>query len=1056
MTNVKRSVFAKMLCWTFACATLVNGGCGRQASTKSSKPMMIGSEPVIDLTTVRSDRINLSADAALPFEIQTTDQGNGATLVTLVGAEKAFYTFDGTRPSFKGDIGLGTSLMYEQPFAVRKPTIIRAVGTAGGKTTVVRSTFVVPQSFHFEFSSLPADGRSVQNVYVTGAFRGWDQSPLEAFRLTRRADGVYEKNVSLTRDREIQYKFIVRYTNGDVGWYTENSAPSSWDGSNTNNIIPDPSKEFADKRVAKTDGMIDETAVKFDEIATAVYVDGSYANIRLQLMDGDAETVAVRFGDNTTLLSKSVYNRDGLAMASYSGLLKLPTKAQKLSYYFIASDAGQKIGIGPRGVFSVTDTLPASAVFTFDYNPANHSVNGNDLNQIPLWAIDTTWYQIFPERFRNGDTTNDAPALYPLEWHKATEGLSRITQQVTPWTASWFSFTDVEKQTRAIVIEADPTLKQDIPRLEAQIIRNRRYGGDVRGILNSIPYLKKLGVNGIYLNPIFMSDTEHKYDTSDYRHIDKHFGPMKVLPSGEKVMLDSDIEILANERNDDSSTWGYTTADREFMQLVQELHANGMRIVIDGVFNHSAVNGPLARDVAINGKNSPYYGWFTTSYEGDADYASKQCSLSKFYGDVRLYPHAAKIRFTAWEEPACNLINHRKDYPNTIFHPGLNKYFIEIVERWFAPKTIGGVRYDGIDGIRLDVYDLVPKEFWRDLRKKIKTINPNALIVAENWEDGYRLLKGDEADSLMNYRVRALIESWFMNTNRREKMTPSVLRNYVDMRQHDHREVVKYGLWSMMSSHDTDRVLSRTIFGNRGLTPNPMNGDGTAWDSYNRPDLMAGTDKGFYSNDRPGNEERQFFKVVTAFQMAFTGAPLIYYGDEVGMWGADDPTCRKPMVWADTAGETQFETQCVQTVGLFCKENPDVRFVVKPDTDMFDAYSRFAQARAKNPALRRGKMNTNVQLRVNNRWYSSGDPAIDSSFLWAFERSYNDRDFIYFVSNQQLELETQTFAITTKYKVGTVLVDLIANHKFTVEAGGVVNLTLARDRGVLLVAEGSL
>lgn len=1056
MTNVKRNVVAKVFCWALVCVTLLNGGCGRPSASKTANQLTIGNEPIIDLKTIRTDSIQFIRQLAPPFEIKSIDQGNGSTLVSLVGAERAFYTFDGTRPSFKGDIALGTSLVYEQPFAVRKPTIIRAIGVANGLTTVVRSTLVVPKSFHFEFSSLPSDGRVVQAVYVTGSFRSWDQSPLEAFKLLRRSDGVYEKNVTLIRDREIQYKFIVRYTNGEVGWYTENNAPSSWDGSNTNNIIPDPARELADKRLAMTDGMIDETAMKFDEIATAVYVEGSYATIRFQLLEGDAESISVRFGDSVTQLSKSVFNRDGQLTASYSGLLKLPSTSQKLSYYFIANDAGKKIGIGPNGLFSASGTVSTGSVFTFDYDPANHSVNGVDLNQIPLWAVDTTWYQIFPERFRNGDTSNDAPAPYPLEWHKAFDGLSRITQQVTPWTASWFSFTDVEKQTRAIVIDADASIKQDIPRLEAQIIRNRRYGGDVRGILNSIPYLKKLGVNGIYLNPIFMSDSEHKYDTSDYRHIDKHFGPMKVLPSGEKVMLDSDVEVLANERNDDSSTWGYTTADREFMQLVQELHANGMRVVIDGVFNHSAVNGPLARDVAIHGKNSPYYGWFTTSYEGDVDYASKTCPLSKFYADTKLYPHAAKIRFTAWEEPACNLINHRNDYPGTVFHPGLNKYFFEIVERWFAPKSVGGVRFDGIDGIRLDVYDLVPKEFWRDLRKKIKAINPDALIVAENWEDGYRLLKGDEADSLMNYRVRALIESWFMNTNRREKMTPSVLRNYVDVRQHEHREVIKYGLWSMMSSHDTDRVLSRTILGNRGLTPNPMNGDGTAWDSYNRPDLMAGTDKGFYSNDRPGTEDRQFFKVVTAFQMAFTGAPLIYYGDEVGMWGADDPTCRKAMVWADTAGDTQFETQCVQTVGLFCKENPDVRFVVKPDTDMFDAYSRFVHARAKNPALRRGKLNTHVGLRVNDRWYTSGDPEIDSSFLWAFERSYNNKEFIYFVSNQQLDLERQEFAIRTQFNAGTSLVDLITNHKFTVESGGVVNLTLARDRGVLLVAEGSL
>lgn len=186
----------------------------------------------------------------------------------------------------------------------------------------------------------------------------------------------------------------------------------------------------------------------------------------------------------------------------------------------------------------------------------------------PEWAKHAIWYQIFPERFANGDPSND-PTPESLIGARAgpTEGW-----QVHPWTSDWYAPQPYERRAGGDIWEHLP---------------HRRYGGDLAGILQRLDYLQELGVNALYLNPVFASPSHHKYDAATHIHIDPHFGPD---PSGDRA-------IIARERPDDPATWQWTSADRLALGLMAEVHRRGMHLIFDGVWNHVGVNHWAYRDV---------------------------------------------------------------------------------------------------------------------------------------------------------------------------------------------------------------------------------------------------------------------------------------------------------------------------------------------------------------------------------------------------------------------------------------------------------------------------
>jgi len=507
----------------------------------------------------------------------------------------------------------------------------------------------------------------------------------------------------------------------------------------------------------------------------------------------------------------------------------------------------------------------------------------------PEWARDAIWYQIYPERFRNGDTGND-PTVDDLEgsWPRESMGEWRTS----PWTSDWFKLQPWERRNgRSFDYNA----------------ARRRYGGDIRGIIDRLDYLKALGINAIYLNPIFESPSAHKYDATYYHHVDNNFGPD---PSGDR-------RIWAEEDPSDARTWKWTAADRLFLELIREAHRRDMRIVIDGVFNHVGYNFWAFEDVRRRGRSSPYVDWFTIKAFDDPSTPRNELDYEGWHGVAEL----PELR----EE-------------NGTLVAGPSAHVREIVRRWGDPNGDGDPS-DGIDGWRLDVAAEVGQGFWKQFRNWVKEINPHAYIGAEIWWDDYAANKmmdptpwlgGDQFDSIMNYRVADAIKSFLVD--RKSAIPPSELDRRLAALRADASDDANLAMINLLDSHDTDRIASMIV------NPDRLYDHKISW-----------KDDPTYSVRGPNASELRRLRLVIAFQYAYVGAPMTYYGGETGMWGADDPDDRKPMVW----GDMRYEAEATDPLG---RARPVDR--VAFDRGLYGYFARLGRIRSARPALRRGTFET--------------------------------------------------------------------------------------------------
>ncbi len=321
--------------------------------------------------------------------------------------------------------------------------------------------------------------------------------------------------------------------------------------------------------------------------------------------------------------------------------------------------------------------------FTFPWmNPA-------DINRVPDWVRETVWYQIFPDRFSNGETGNDLKGTKPWGYHS---------------------------------------------------VRNEEsYGGDLQGITDRLPYLADLGINGIYLTPVFEADSIHKYNITDYTRIDPQFG-------------------------DDAS----------MALLVRKAHEQGIRVMLDGVFNHCGIWFAPWQDVLDKGKASSYFSWFMIN-EWPIDREAKSTRDGTFYS----FAFAAGM-------PKLNTN-----------HPEVIEYFTGVVAQWIR-------RYD-IDGLRLDVANEVSHRFLRNLRETVKTMKPDFYLLGEIWHDSIRWLGGDEFDGVMNYPLMGTIgDFWSMPKSTADQLERSLNRVFTLYMQQTNN-----CLFNLLDSHDTDRIRSR-------------------------------------------------------------------------------------------------------------------------------------------------------------------------------------------------------------------------------------------------------
>jgi len=441
--------------------------------------------------------------------------------------------------------------------------------------------------------------------------------------------------------------------------------------------------------------------------------------------------------------------------------------------------------------------------------------------------------------------------------------------------------------------------------------------------MDHLDYLEKLGIGAIYLNPVFEAASLHKYDGSTFHHIDVNFGPD---PEGDR-------ELIQSERPDDPSTWKWTEVDKLFIKLVEEVHDRNMRIIIDGVFNHTGIQFWAFQDVIQNGKNSKYKDWYRINSLDDPTTLQNEFDYDGWWG-VKSLPV-----FNKYESD---------------LHLGPKQYIFNSTAKWMDPNNDGDPS-DGIDGWRLDVAEKVPLGFWKSWAKVVKTINEDALIIGELWELSPDFVSDKGPfDGLMNYNFAFAVND-FMISNKNAILTNEFVDKLEEVSNTYSIENLLV-VQNLMDSHDTDRLSS--------MIKNPDR-------NYDRDAIESNSS---YDPGKPTEEEYEKQKLIAAFQMTYQGAPFIYYGDEVGMWGSDDPHNRKPMVW----DELRYEIEVIDKFSGFGTGYGS--FEVAQNKDLLKWYNKLISIRNNSNALKKGE-----QKFI----YKS-----DGTKTFAFERIYKDEKMI--------------------------------------------------------------
>lgn len=513
----------------------------------------------------------------------------------------------------------------------------------------------------------------------------------------------------------------------------------------------------------------------------------------------------------------------------------------------------------------------------------------------PEWAKDMIWYQIFVERFNNGDPSNDPTR----ETIHAASDFRPVPENwsVTPWTHNWY-----EKEEWAKNLDVD----------FYGGLQMRRFGGDLQGVLDKVDYLQDLGVTALYLNPINDAPSLHKFDARNWRHVDVTFGPD---PKG-------DLEIIASETPDDPSTWKWTSADKLFLKLIDELHKRNMRIILDYSWNHTGVEFWAWKDVLRNQEKSKYKDWYEIKSYDDPATAENEFQYQG-WANLNSLPEIKKVDVTTER-------HHGHPYEGNM-HPGPKVHIFAVTQRWLAPD---GDVSKGIDGYRMDVADQIGMKFWREWHDHVKSINPEAYLIGEIWWEQWpgKLMdpapytQGDIFDAVMFYQIYKPARYFFANTT--IQLSAQQFVDSLNSQWNRLKEPFRFAMMNTGATHDAPRLL--TSFYN----PNNYKTAAKPGDDPN------------YKTGIPDQETFQRVKLYLMHQFTNIGAPQIWNGDEMGMTGADDPDCRKPLWWP----QYDFEPEYLNNFQPGEKQFEEVGF----NREWFDFYKKIIKIRKENPVLSHG------------------------------------------------------------------------------------------------------
>ncbi len=566
-----------------------------------------------------------------------------------------------------------------------------------------------------------------RSVTVAGSFNNW--SPTATSLSDPDGDGTWTTEIFLPPGTTV-YKFVV---DGNR-WIPDPANPEKADDNyGSHNSIVRAGTSSPDVGSRRGDGVLDAASIEHARDAryrTRFAANGAIFRLRLDRDDADAVRVSV----GGRLVPMLLLTRDD-RYEYWQVSAAVPEETAP--YLFMVKDG--------ETIYSVTRDGAKPLSGASSPGPRFFELEPGHVVAPPSWIDGAVMYQVFPDRFANGDPANDPSGARAWRSEELPRGGSG-------WSA--------------------------------------RYGGDLAGIAQKLDYLSSLGVTVLKLNPILAAPSPNKYDVADYMKVDPEFGT-----------------------NDD------------LRALCAAARARGIRVVLDGVFNHSGERHPFFQDAAKNGPASPYYAYYNIR---------KWPFPERFEGQG---PNAPSNYYECWKNfgwlPAWNTENE-----------ATRAYLFSSVAQWMEM---------GVAGWRLDAADEVESSFWCAFRREVKGRDRDAYIVGEIWPEGWPWLHGDQFDATTNYPLRSLVLDYIV-TGKKDAAAFATEVAGLFARLPAQAHAMQY---NHLSSHDVPRLMT-----------------------------LAGGDV-------------RKVRLAVAFQFSHPGLPVVYYGDEVGLSGGEDPDNRRAFPWND-------------------------------------------------------------------------------------------------------------------------------------------------------------
>jgi len=885
-------------------------------------------------------------------------------------------------------------------------------------------------------------------VEIAGNFNGWkpDTEPIYHFEGTN-----YEVTLA-SPEGVYEYKYLI-----DGKWYPENRNRKLVIGENGALFAQGDlgTGKFVYEAIDKNTNL-KAIVHKYDSLQYFNKLSDSEYEFKIRTQMNDVErayiSIVLHEEDNYEMIYELERYQDKTNGFDYfERIINFGKEAKKLLYYFILEDNGT------RAYFNGT-TLSYSKPKRLVVNTTSKDIQ---LFNVPNWAKEAVWYNIFPDRFYNGNHYNDPifnefgpEAFKPnilheqnfveeYRWEKSNNVISHFDRN--RWTSDFREQTIWEKLGER---EIDYSLKYA-----------RMYGGDLQGIKEKIPYMKELGINAVWLNPVFFSYQNHKYGANDFRHISPDFGTIKTSGETHGVEINrnnkygnkSYVDVLGNKattsselkllevnlkgenrgkngygETEDPATWVWTESDLIMVDLIKEFHKNGIRVIFDGVFNHSSSEHWTFNMVLADGENSKYKDWYKFTDFGQHVQITDDMSDEQAF--ETLIANRKRTIYNAWggfdSLPEFNTFN--QEYKEYIFN---------ITRKWMCgpdgKESENWMEDDGIDGWRLDVPNCLENQnFWNEWREVVKGSKKDSYITAELWGNASGDINGgNKFDTVMNYEWLKTVIGFFINQSReggvRYKLKAQDFFNELREKRTWYPYQALQASQNLNGSHDTDRLYSRIV--NDVVGRNLEEGKQLE-KGYNgiRPDLA--------SNNHPNTtidwrnspiKPKDILKLISIFQMTYIGAPMLFYGDEVGMWGATDPYCRKPMLWKEFLYDNEKNPSHI---------NQNEVYEQKVDSDLFEWYKKLIRIRLENKTLVYGKFR---EIFADNE-----------RDVIAYERVIEDQSIIVVINNSFNSWENVEFE--TNYQ-DERFIDLVTEGRtFRTGSNGKIKLDLNAKEGMIL------